>query len=109
MLGVLGTLLTADVAGRLGHTEKQSFNLWPEGFHRGSTLRDGYAPGVVVVVAVVAGTVVVVAPGTVVVVAPGTVVVVVGVPKAGLGTGPVNDGGLDGVGVFTPPIGLVKM
>ena len=67
-----------------------------------------YAPGDVVVV-VGAGTVVAVAPGTVVVVAPGTVVVVVGVPKAGLGAGAVNDGGLDGVGVFTPPIGLVKM
>jgi hypothetical protein len=108
MLGVLGTLLTADVAGRLGHAQKQSFNLWPEGLHRGSTLRDAYAPGDVVVV-VGAGTVVAVAPGTVVVVAPGTVVVVVGVPKAGLGAGAVNDGGLDGVGVFTPPIGLVKM
>jgi hypothetical protein len=53
--------------------------------------------------------VVAVAPGTVVVVAPGTVVVVVGVPNGGLRPGAVNDGGLDGVGVFTAPIGLAKM
>jgi hypothetical protein len=101
-------LLTTDVASGLGDPEEQSFNLWPEGIHRDATLRDAYAPGDVVVVAgtvVVVGAGVVVAPGTVVVV----VVVVVGVPNGGLGAGAVNDGGLDGVGVVTPPIGLVRM
>ena len=40
VLGVLGPLLTPDVAGRLGHAEEQPFHLWPEGLHCPPTLRD---------------------------------------------------------------------
>jgi hypothetical protein len=57
---------------------------------------------VVVVVEVAAVPVVVVAPATVV------VVVVVGVPKGKLLAGKVDVGGLDAVGVFTAPTGLVN-
>ena len=107
VFGVLGPLLTPDVAGWLGDRGQHVLDPGPQTLHRShptgrsGTLPTTQAPPAVVVVVVPE----VPRPGTVV-----GVVVVVGVPNGGLLAGAVWLAGLEGVGVLTVALsGLATM